>query len=201
MKVLLLVDLQNDFMPGGALAVNEGDEVVAIANELMASSNYDYVVATQDWHPVDHGSFADNHEGRNVFDMVDLNGLDQILWPVHCVQDTKGAEFNKDLNIDGIDHIFPKGTDPTVDSYSGFFDNGKRNQTELVGFLNQLSIDEIDVMGLATDYCVKFTALDSVACGYKTRLLLSGCRAVNMNAGDDHKALIEMVYAGIDIIT
>ncbi len=195
---LLLVDLQNDFMPGGALAVNEGDQVVAIANDLMAK--YDLVVATQDWHPVDHGSFADNHDGKNIFDMIDLHGLEQILWPVHCVQNSEGAAFHKDLAVENIEKIFQKGTDPTVDSYSGFFDNGKRQDTGLVAYLNEQGIEQVDVMGLATDYCVKFTALDAVAAGFATRLIVAGSRAVNMNPEDEQTAIADMQAAGITIL-
>lgn len=200
MKALLLVDIQNDFMPGGALAVKEGDQIVDKANSLIIGGGYDLIVATQDWHPPEHGSFADNHEGRSVFDIIDLNGLEQVLWPVHCVQGSWGAKLHPMLLEAAITKIFYKGTDPKVDSYSGFWDNDKRNDTGLEEYLKKNDVTDIDIIGLATDYCVKFTALDAISAGFKTRLIVSGCRAVNMNKGDDHKALSEMLDAGIDLI-
>jgi len=196
---LILVDLQNDFMPGGALAVATGDETVAIANALIP--DYKLVVATQDWHPTDHGSFATNHPGAKVFDVVDLNGLDQVLWPVHCVQETHGAAFQAELHADRIDRVFPKGMDPGTDSYSGFFDNGKRRATGMGDWLREQGITEIDVMGLAMDYCVKFTAIDGAGLGFATRLVLPGCRAVNLNPGDDDQAIAAMKAAGVTIQT
>src|SRR5258706_8522984 len=155
---LILIDLQNDFVPGGALAVHDGDHVVPIANELM--KRFDLVVATQDWHPPDHGSFAANHPGKRVGEVIDLNGLPQVLWPVHCVQGTYGAEFVAGLTVDKVTRVFRKGTDAAIDSYSGFFDNGHRRATGMGDWLKERGVRDIYVMGLATDYCVKFTALD-----------------------------------------
>lgn len=198
MKALILVDLQNDFMPGGALAVAEGDAVVAVANRLIP--RFELVVATQDWHPADHGSFAANHGGRRPGEVIDLNGLEQVLWPVHCVQGSAGAAFHADLDVDGLTKIFPKGQDKAVDSYSGFFDNGKRRATGLGDYLKARGVDEVFVMGLATDYCVKFTALDAVALGLKTSLVADGCRAVNLQAEDGAAAIAEMAAAGIEIV-
>ncbi|MCA9660104.1 MAG: bifunctional nicotinamidase/pyrazinamidase [Myxococcales bacterium] len=198
MKALILVDLQNDFMPGGALAVAEGDAVVAVANRLIP--RFELVVATQDWHPADHGSFAANHEGRRPGEVIDLEGLDQVLWPVHCVQGSAGAAFHADLDVDGLTEVFPKGQDATVDSYSGFFDNGKRRATGLGDYLKAQGVDEVFVMGLATDYCVKFTALDAAALGFKTSLVADGCRAVNLQPEDGAAAIAEMAAAGIEIV-
>ncbi|MEZ6190585.1 MAG: bifunctional nicotinamidase/pyrazinamidase [Phycisphaerales bacterium] len=180
MKALLLVDIQNDFTPGspgGALAVPNGDEVIAVANRLMPM--YDLVVATQDWHPKGHKSFASEHAGHNVGDIINWGGLDQVLWPDHCVQGTPGAEFCPDLNTQGINEVVRKGTDPDIDSYSGFYDNGHRKATGLTGLLQSRGVTEVDVMGLATDYCVKFTALDAVREGFTTRVILEGCRGVS----------------------
>ena len=131
MNALILVDIQNDFLPGGALPVPEGDAVIPIANRLQAGGRFDLIVATQDWHPADHGSFAANHPGHKVGEVIDLNGLPQILWPVHCVQETRGAAFADGLAMMDIEKVFTKGTDPTIDSYSGFFDNGQRKATGL----------------------------------------------------------------------
>ncbi|MEM7316350.1 MAG: bifunctional nicotinamidase/pyrazinamidase [Planctomycetota bacterium] len=195
MNVLILVDIQNDFVPGGALAVEGGDQVVAVANELMPK--FDLVIATQDWHPADHLSFASQHEGRNVGDVIDLDGLDQILWPDHCVQGTFGAEFVETLNRDGIDHVFTKGTQRQIDSYSGFFDNGRRHATGLGDFLKDESVQLVSIMGLATDYCVKFTALDAASLGFETRLIVAGCRGVELKPGDIEAAIEEMSQAGV----
>src|SRR6185295_673667 len=152
MKALILVDIQNDFLPGGALAVLDGDKVIPIANKLQAA--FPLVVATQDWHPANHGSFAASHPGKNVFEQIDLDGLPQTLWPVHCVQNTAGAALAPGLKPDQIAKIFQKGTDPGIDSYSGFFDNGHRKSTGLGDFLKSQKVTEVFIAGLATDYCV-----------------------------------------------
>ena len=198
MKTLILVDIQNDFCPGGALAVSEGNAVVTIANQLMPK--FELVVATQDWHPVNHKSFASQNEDLTIGDVFELNGLPQIVWPDHCVQNTHGSEFVSDLNRDLITKVFPKGTDPEVDSYSGFFDNDHRGATGLAAYLKDKNVTEVFVMGLATDYCVKFTALDAVQLGFKTKLVLDGCRGVELNAGDIEKAIEEMKHAGVEIV-
>ncbi len=198
-RALLLIDLQNDFMPGGALAVPAGDAVVAVANQVMPL--FELVVATKDWHPANHGSFASQHSGSTIGDVIDLNGMRQILWPDHCVQNTTGAELVASLNARRIDKVFPKGMDRGVDSYSGFFDNGHRNSTGLADFLKQQNVDEITIMGLATDYCVKFTALDARALGFTTRLLMEGVRGVEIHTGDCEKAIAEMRDAGVEIAT
>jgi nicotinamidase/pyrazinamidase len=197
MKALILVDIQIDFLPGGALAVPIGDEVVPVANGLMP--DYELVVATQDWHPADHQSFASQHEGRAVGDVITVEGLAQILWPDHCVQGTPGAEFAPNLNVGGIDHVIRKGTDRLIDSYSGFFDNGHRKATGLGDYLKQQGVNAVDVMGLATDYCVKFTALDAVELGFEVRLIVEGVRGVDLNAGDCDAAIASMRSSGVKI--
>jgi nicotinamidase/pyrazinamidase len=199
MKALILVDLQNDFCPGGALEVSRGDEVIAVANQL--ARRFELVVATQDWHPPDHGSFATQHPGKQPYELVDLHGLTQVLWPVHCVQGSAGAAFVTGLDAAATAVVFQKGTDPTVDSYSGFFDNGRRKATGLGDFLRGRGVEQVYVMGLATDYCVKFTALDAVSEGFDTFLIEDGCRGVELNAGDCDAAVAEMRAAGVTILS
>ncbi|HET6248452.1 MAG TPA: bifunctional nicotinamidase/pyrazinamidase [Tepidisphaeraceae bacterium] len=198
MNALVIVDIQNDFLPGGALAVAEGDQIVPIVNGLM--DRFDLVVATQDWHPADHGSFAANHPGKKPFEMIELDGLPQVLWPVHCVQNTHGANFASDLDTGKIKHIFRKGENPKIDSYSGFFDNGHRRSTGLGEFLKQAGANNVFVCGLATDYCVKFTALDARSTGFRTHLIADACRGVNLKSGDVEAAIAEMKAAGIFIM-
>jgi nicotinamidase/pyrazinamidase len=198
MRALVLVDLQYDFMPGGALAVARGDETVAVARAL--APRFDIVVATQDWHPREHGSFAANHPGTTPGQVIDLNGLSQVLWPVHCVQGTRGAELHDQLDRAHITAVFRKGSDPSVDSYSGFFDNGKRTDTGLAAWLRARQIDRLVVLGLATDYCVKFTALDARALGFAVTLVADGCRAVELALGDGERAIAAMRDAGADIV-
>ena len=199
MNALLLVDLQNDFCPGGTLAVPEGDLVVPIANRL--AETFDLVITTQDWHPANHGSFAANHPEKQPGELIDLNGLEQILWPVHCVQNTPGAEFHQDLNLTRITCVFQKGTDPAVDSYSGFFDNGRRTATGLEDYLRRQGVHRVYVCGLATDYCVAFTALDAVDLGFETILIEDACRGVNLTPGDLDRAIQNMRDHNIQITT
>lgn len=162
MKALLLVDIQNGFCPGGKLPVPDGDKVVPIANRLMEEGGYDVIVASQDWHPADHGSFASQHPGKQPFETGELCGQPQMMWPDHCVQGTPDAEFHPDLNVDDIDYIQQKGENPAIDSYSAFRDNDKAAVTGLAEYLRAQQIRELDICGLATDYCVKFSALDAV---------------------------------------
>ena len=197
MKALILVDIQNDFCPGGALAVADGDAVVPIANRLMDA--VDLVVATQDWHPANHGSFASNHPGKQVFTMGDLAGLPQVMWPDHCVEWTGGAQFHPDLDTRRIDRVFHKGTDATIDSYSGFFDNGRRKATGLGDWLHDRHVSEVLICGLATDYCVKATAIDAAQLGFRTVLVEDACRGVGMKAMDVPNALAAMRTAGVVI--
>lgn len=197
MKALLLVDIQNDFLPGGALAVPGGDEIVPVVNTVI--SRFELIVATQDWHPRDHGSFEAHHPGRAPGEVIDLDGLEQRLWPVHCVQNTGGACFAPGLETRRIDRIFQKGTDPRIDSYSGFFDNGHRKATGLADYLRERRAGEIWIVGLATDYCVRFTALDAVGEGFRVYLIEDACRGVNVAAGDVSRAIEEMRAAGVEI--
>ena len=194
---LIWVDLQVDFMPTGMLPVAEADQVIALANAYAL--HYKTVVATQDWHPATHMSFAANHPWRKPGQVIDLHGLPQVLWPIHCVQNTWGAEFVDDLDTDLITKVIQKGTDPTIDSYSGFYDNGHRKGTGLAGWLRACGIEEVHVCGVATDYCVKFTVLDALKEGFKTVLLPDACRGVEMNPGDVAAAITEMADAGAEI--
>jgi nicotinamidase/pyrazinamidase len=198
MTALVLVDIQNDFLPGGALAVSDGDAVIPIANSLQVQ--FPLVVATQDWHPANHGSFAANHPGRKPYEQIDLNGLPQTLWPVHCIQKTKGAELAPALRHDRIAKIFSKGTDPGIDSYSGFFDNGHRKATGLGDWLKSNRVAEVFVCGLATDYCVKFTVLDAIGLGFKTHLIEDACRGVNLQPHDVKDAIEKMKQARVNVL-
>lgn len=198
MRALVLVDVQNDFCPGGALPVSEGDRVVPLANGLQ--SCFDLVVATQDWHPATHESFAANHEGKNPGEVIDLHGLSQVLWPVHCVQNSPGAEFVAALDTSSVARVFQKGTDSEIDSYSGFYDNGHRKATGLGDYLKEQGVDEVYVCGLATDYCVKFTALDARQLGFETFLIEDASRGVNLQPGDVRRAVEEMKAAGVHIV-
>jgi len=197
-KALVLVDLQYDFCPGGALAVAHGDETIEVANRV--ARHFDTVAATQDWHPRDHGSFAANHAGAQTYQVIDLHGLPQVLWPVHCVQGSRGAAFHDQLATDRISQVFPKGTDPAVDSYSGFWDNGQRRATGLADWLRARGVTDVYVLGLATDYCVKFTCLDARQLGLDVYLIEDGCRAVNLSPDDGDKAISEMRAAGVTVI-
>ena len=198
MNALIIVDLQNDFLPGGALPVPHGDEVIPLANELQ--SRFDVVVATKDWHPPDHGSFAVNHPGKKPGDRIILDGIEQILWPVHCVQNTHGAEFAPAFDTSRIAHLFHKGTERNIDSYSTFFDNAHRRHTGLAHYLEKRGIKDIYLMGLALDYCVKYSALDARQLGLNTHVILDGCRGIDLEPGDIARALEEMKQAGAIIL-
>lgn len=197
MKALLLIDIQNDFMPGGALAVPGGDEVIPIVNGLMPQ--FELVVATQDWHPADHGSFAASHPGA-VYEQIDLDGLPQTLWPVHCVQNTGGALYAPGLDTRQIERVFTKGMHPRIDSYSGLFDNGRRASTGLGEWLRERGVTHLTVAGVATDYCVKFTVLDALREGFAVQVATAACRGVNLSPGDAEKAIEEMRAAGAVIV-
>jgi nicotinamidase/pyrazinamidase len=194
MKALIIVDPQNDFLPGGALPVPHGDEVIPIANSLQRK--FELVLATKDWHPPDHGSFAANHPGKKPGDRVMLDGIEQILWPVHCVQNTQGAEFASSFDTSRIAHVFHKGIDPLIDSYSTFFDNAHRRHTGLASYLKERSIKDIYLLGLALDYCVKYSALDARQLGLNTHVILDGCRGIELESGDVDRALDEMKRVG-----
>ncbi len=198
MRALVLVDIQNDFLPGGALEVPCGDEVVPVANGLMP--RFELVVATQDWHGPRHGSFASAHPGRSVGERISLDGISQILWPDHCVQFTHGAELASELDAGRITRVFRKGMDDRVDSYSGFFDNARRHSTGLDEYLRTERINEVYVIGLATDYCVRATALDAVDLGFATYIIPEGCRGVEMQPGDSRRAISEMCARGVRLV-
>ena len=198
MNALILVDLQNDFCPGGALPVPEGDQVIAVANDVQR--HFQLVVATQDWHPPDHGSFAANHPGKRPGDVIQLAGLSQVLWPVHCVQGTPGAEFHPRLDRSAIARVFRKGTDPTIDSYSGIFDNAHRKSTGLAEYLKDQGVEQVTICGLATDYCAKFTALNAVELGFETWLIEDACRGVDLHPGDVRRAIEEIRARGVRVI-
>lgn len=197
MHALILVDIQNDFLPGGALPVPRGDEIIPVANRLQ--EEFPLVVATRDWHPANHGSFAANHPGKRPGEIAPLDGLRQILWPVHCVQRSRGAAFAPGLETARIAKVFPKGTNPLVDSYSGFFDNGRRKATGLAAYLRSRGVTAVTIAGLATDYCVKATALDAQAYGFKTTVVTDACRGVDLVPGDSLRACAEMERAGIHL--
>jgi len=197
-KALLVVDIQNDFCPGGRLAVTEGDKVIPIINRIMPV--FDKVVGTQDWHPENHESFAVNHPDKQIYDIIDLHGIEQVLWPVHCVQGTTGADFHPDLNINELDLIIRKGTHPGVDSYSTFMDNDKKLKTGLEGYLKGLDIERVYIAGLATDYCVLYSALDSSHYGFETIVIVDACRGVNVPSGSVEQALEKMKSKDIKII-
>jgi nicotinamidase/pyrazinamidase len=199
MDALLVVDVQNDFLPGGALPVTDGDQVIPVINRIMQKHKFDLILATQDWHPANHGSFAANHPNKVPGEIVDLNGITQVLWPIHCVHGTPGADFSSKLRSDLFNKIFRKGTDPGIDSYSGFFDNGRRRSTGLDDYLRDRNVDRLFVCGLATDYCVKFTALDGFRAGFQTTLIVDACRGVDIRAGDSAAAVNEMRAAGVSI--
>jgi nicotinamidase/pyrazinamidase len=198
MEALVWVDIQNDFCPGGALAVPDGDAVVDVANAL--APRFGLVVATRDYHPPTHLSFAANHPGKRVYEQIELDGLPQVLWPPHCVQGTSGSELHPRLDASRVTRIFMKGTDERIDSYSGFFDNGHRQATGLGDYLKQAGVTELVIVGLATDYCVKWTALDARQLGFGVRVVEDGCRGVGLDPGDIPRAFAEMRAAGARIV-
>jgi len=198
MKALLLVDMQNDFMPGGALPVADGDDMVPVADALM--KRFEIVVATRDWHPAGHVSFASAHAGKKVGDTIDMDGVEQILWPDHCVQRSDGAMLHPGLDRSGITMTVDKGTDPLVDSYSGFFDNKRLQDTGLAAYLRKCDVDELFVCGLATDYCVMATVLDALDLDFSVTVIEDGCRAVDARPGDGERALIRMRQAGARVV-
>jgi len=177
MKALIIVDMQNDFLQGGKLAVHGGNEIISIINKIQGK--FDLVVATQDWHPNDHRSFASQHQGKNVYEKIDLLGMEQILWPDHCIQGTYGAEISSDLSQNRIEAIFRKGMNKNIDSYSGFFDNGKLKCTGLGDFFKGREISEVYVCGLAADYCVYYTAKDALELGFKTFIIENATKAID----------------------
>ncbi|WP_154857730.1 bifunctional nicotinamidase/pyrazinamidase [Cyclobacterium xiamenense] len=197
-SALIIVDLQYDFLPGGALAVSGGDTLIPIVNRLQ--QKFDFVVATQDWHPEDHSSFAANHPGKAIGEFIELNGVSQVLWPVHCVQGSHGAAFHTALHTDSWRKVFQKGTRPQVDSYSGFFDNNRQGDTGLGAYLRTHGIKQVFISGLAADYCVKFTVMDSLSLGFETYLVADATKGVNLSPGDTEIALQEMKNEGAILV-
>ena len=194
---LLVIDVQNDFCPAGALEVAGGNEIVPYINEEMVK--YDCVVLTQDWHPKGHSSFATSHEGKNPLELIKMPYGDQVLWPDHCVQGSKGAEFHPDLNIEQANAIIRKGSNPFIDSYSAFFENDRKTPTGLDGYLKSLEIEKINLVGLATDFCVNYSAQDAANLGYKVSVLEKMCRAIDLN-GSLAAAKSEMQNCGVEFI-
>lgn len=200
MKALLIVDVQNDFLPGGALAVKNGNAILPLINE-MVHYPFDLIVATKDWHPADHGSFVNNHEGKKTGDHINLGGLDQILWPAHCVQGAWGSEFAPGWDTTTVDKVIYKGTEALIDSYSTFYDNGHRKSTGLENYLREKGISQVFIAGLTTDYCVKYSALDALELGFHPFVIVEACQGVNLNPNDSKKALEEMQKGGVVLLS
>lgn len=194
---LIVIDVQNDFCPGGSLAVTGGDQIIPQINRLM--DDFSAVILTQDWHSANHSSFADNHDGRDPFSMIDMPYGPQVLWPTHCVQGSAGSQFHADLNTDPADMIIRKGYRPEIDSYSAFFENDHATPTGLHGYLQNRGIDTLTLVGLATDFCVNFSAVDAAGRGYDTSVLQSACRAIDMD-GSLVAARENMVQAGVKLL-
>lgn len=199
MKALILVDLQNDFLPNGALGVADGDQIIPTINNIQ--KHFKIIVATRDWHPMNHGSFASNHEGKKPGDVVELHGLQQVLWNDHCVQGSPGAELSPLLNQALINYVVFKGTNPEIDSYSAFFDNGRLKQTGLDSYLKRNKVSSIYIAGLTTDYCVYFTVKDGLSLGYEAYLITDAIKGVNLQPNDAENAIKDMVQKGTNLIT
>jgi nicotinamidase/pyrazinamidase len=197
-SALVVVDVQNDFCPGGGLAVSEGHKVIPVINRII--DYFPLVVATQDWHPVNHKSFASTHENKEPYQIIELSGIKQVLWPDHCVQGTTGADFHVDLHQDAFSLIIRKGTNPEIDSYSAFLENDKQTSTGLEGYLKGLSIKTLYVTGLATDFCVFYTVMDALNLGFQVYLIEDACRGVNFPEGNVEITLKAMKEAGAEII-
>ena len=196
-SAIIVVDVQNDFCPDGALAVAGGHEVVPVINAMLPE--FGCKVFTQDWHPADHTSFASQHEGKSPFEMTTVSYGDQVLWPDHCIQGSKGAAFRPDLNVDAADMIIRKGFRPEIDSYSAFFENDQTTSTGLDGYLKTRGISSVVLTGLATDFCVFYSAMDAVKLGYNVELVLSACRGIDMDRSLD-AAMSQMRDAGVNIV-
>lgn len=195
-KALIVIDVQNDFCPGGALAVAGGDEIVPMVNRLIGE--FDHVVLTQDWHPAGHSSFASVHPGKNPFETTEMPYGTQTLWPDHCVQGTDGAAFHADLEWTKAELVIRKGFRPAIDSYSAFFENDRRTPTGLAGYLRERGISDLTLVGLATDFCVAYSALDAVRSGFKATVLLEACRAIDLG-GSLAAMKNEMAKAGVTL--
>ena len=198
MKALLIVDVQNDFLPGGALAVPEGDQIIPVINRLQ--ERFSCIVATKDWHPRNHVGFASFH-GKAPGDVIKVHGRKQELWPDHCIQNTPGAEFSPELHTNPIIKVFFKGTNPEIDSYSPFYDNDHKQSTGLGDYFRSLGVEEIYIAGLATDYCIKYGVFDAVTLGFKVYVVIDACRGIDLKPGDVERSIQEMKEAGADIIS
>ncbi|MES2273965.1 MAG: bifunctional nicotinamidase/pyrazinamidase [Chlamydiota bacterium] len=198
MRALIITDVQHDFMPGGALGVPNANEIIPLINRLIPK--FDHVIATQDWHPASHISFAPVHR-KKVGEVIVVGKVEQILWPVHCVQNTRGAQLAEGLHQEKIESIFHKGVDPKVDSYSTFFDNARRRSTGLSDHLRKKKITDLYFVGVATDYCVLYSVLDSIDLGFQTTVIRDACRGINLHPGDEEKAFEKMRKHGAQIIT
>ena len=196
MKTLVIVDIQNDFLKGGSLAVPEGEKIIKPINKII--KQYDLVIATKDWHPKNHISFASNHQDKKIGDIINVNGVDQVLWPDHCIQNSYGSDFPEQLDISKLAKVVYKGSDANIDSYSGFFDNGHFRSTGLSDYLKSKYVYKIDYVGLATDYCLKYTAIDSVSEGFKTRVLINCIKGIEEKGCE--LALNEMKSKGVELI-
>ena len=196
MKTLVLVDIQNDFLKGGSLAVPEGEKIIKPINKII--KQYDLVIATKDWHPKNHISFASNHQDKKIGDIINVNGVDQVLWPDHCIQNSYGSDFPLQLDISKLTKVVYKGSDANIDSYSGFFDNGHFRSTGLSDYLKSNDVNKIDYVGLATDYCLKYTAIDSVSEGFKTRVLINCIKGIEEKGCE--LALNKMKSKGVELI-
>ena len=194
---LVVIDVQNDFCPGGALEVPNGDEVVAPINGLM--ERFRHVLLTQDWHPIDHISFASMHEGRNPFEVIQVDYGSQVLWPNHCVQGTSGAEFHAALNVDSAELVIRKGYRHTIDSYSALFENDRSTSTGLAGYLRDRGFERLFMAGLATDYCVAYSALDGRREGFEIIVIDDACRGIDLE-GSVEAAWRQMTDAGVERI-
>jgi len=196
MKTLIIVDAQYDFMPGGSLEVKDGDKIVPTINNIL--DEFDLIVATQDWHPKGHSSFASSHTGKKPFDKIEWKGSEQVLWPDHCVQGSKGARIHADLQANTIEAIFRKGTNPEIDSYSGFFDNDHEKSTGLAGYLKEKTATELYFCGLAADICVYFTLKDAIKEGFKVHLIEDA--TCPLDAGTFAEQLKELKAEGVKIM-
>ena len=198
-KALIIVDIQNDFCKGGSLEVADGEKIIPYINHLMKTNNYDEIILTQDFHPAEHKSFAVNN-GKSVGEIIQLNGISQTMWPVHCVQGTSGVEFHPDLEQNKATYIIKKGMNPEIDSYSAFFDNQKLSDTGLSNYLKSKNIETVEIVGLALDYCVKYTCIDAVLEGFKVVLHFKGTKAVNLHPDDAKNTVFELLEKGVSVI-
>jgi nicotinamidase/pyrazinamidase len=196
-EALIVVDVQNDFCPGGALAVKDGHLIVPLVNTMI--SDADLVIFSQDWHPLDHSSFSANHVGKNAFEQIDMRYGLQTLWPTHCVQGSKGAEFHADINLNAADVIIRKGMNKDIDSYSAFYENDQTTPTGLTGFLKEKKVSSVKLVGLALDFCVAFSALDAVKQDFDVSVVMDACKAID-NQGSLDSAITRMRNAGVQLI-